>query len=71
VKKITRESSIGVVREQDAMTVVFKSHEGEVNAGLSSMRDAGRDEISLTDLEEDLKDFCPANLELALAYPRP
>lgn len=39
------------------MIALFKSNEADLNADLAAMREAGKDQMFLADLEEAMKDF--------------
>lgn len=45
------------------MILLFKSNEAELNAELAAMREAGKDELFLADLEEAMADFCHVDTE--------
>jgi hypothetical protein len=46
-----------VPQEEAEVIVLFKSNEAELNANLAAMREAGKDEMFLADLEEAMSDF--------------
>jgi hypothetical protein len=46
---------------------LFKSNEAELNVDLAAMREAGKDEMFLADLEEAMADFRHVDIEGALA----
>lgn len=48
------------------MIVLFKSNEAELSADLAAMREAGKDELFLADLEEVMEDFRHVDIEGAL-----
>jgi len=56
-----------VPQEEAEVIVLFKSNEADLNADLAAMREAGKDEMFLADLEESMADFRQADIEDALA----
>lgn len=56
-----------VPQEEAEVIVLFKSNEAELNADLAAMRDAGKDEMFLADLEESMADFRHVDIEGTLA----
>jgi hypothetical protein len=56
-----------VPQEEAEVIVLFKSNEAELNADLAAMREAGKDEMFLADLEEAMADFRNVDIEGALA----
>jgi hypothetical protein len=56
-----------VPQEQAEVIVLFKSNEAELHADLAAMREAGKDEMFLADLEEAMEDFHHVDTEGALA----
>jgi hypothetical protein len=56
-----------VPQEEAEVIVLFKSNEAELNADLAAMREAGKDEMFLADLEEAMADFRHVDIESVLA----
>ena len=56
-----------VPQEEAEVIVLFKSNEAELSADLAAMREAGKDEMFLADLEEAMADFRHVDIEGALA----
>jgi hypothetical protein len=56
-----------VPQEEAEVIVLFKSSESELKAQLESMREAGKDEMFLADLEEAMEDCHQVDVEGALA----
>lgn len=56
-----------VPQEEAEVIVLFKSNEAELNANLAAMREAGKDEMFLADLEEAMEDFHHVDIEGAPA----
>lgn len=52
-----------VPQEEAEVIVLFKSNEAELDAEFAAMREAGRDELFLADLEEAMADFRHADIE--------
>lgn len=55
-----------VPQEEAEVIVLFNSNEAELNADLAAMREAGKDEMFLADLEEVMEDFHQVDIEGAL-----